>query len=170
MSFDDPFASAPAATAPATAAPAAPAPQASAVSSSDEALTITLKESGGFDAAWRVSKAPTVDDALSKLNEAKAKRLMETTKAMAGEFRAGDGGNGGRQAPQRQQQQQAAPAAAPASELPGDNCPHGRTHKEGVSKAGKPYSAYFCTAPRGQQCDPIWGKPPQAQQNGPIPF
>lgn len=174
MTFGNPFEENTEAPAVAENAPAA-APVVAPTHGSDEAVTLTLKEGGGYDAAWIVLKAPTVEGALALLDDAKSRKLGEQVKAAAEEFRSGSGGSATRQAnarpaPQQQQQQQRQ-QAAPTSPVPGDNCPHGRTHKEGVSKAsGKPYSAYFCNGPRGQQCDPIWGKPPQAQQNGPIPF
>ena len=186
MTFGNPFEenNAPAMEEPPAGSPASPVPTSSGVErasdlGSDEAVTLTLKEGAGFDAAWIVVKAPTVEGALTLLDDAKRHRLGERVKEAAEEFRSGSGGNSARQAntrpaPQQRQapaQQYNAPQAAAQSAVPGDSCPHGRTHKEGVSKAsGKPYSAYFCNGPRGQQCDPIWGKPPQAQQNGPIPF
>lgn len=179
MTFGNPFEenNAPAMEEPPAGSPASPVPTSSGVErasdlGSDEAVTLTLKEGGGFDAAWIVVKAPTVEGALTLLDDAKRHRLGERVKAAAEEFRAGSGGNSARQANARPapQQQQATAQQAAASPVPGDTCPHGRTHKEGVNKAGKPYAGFFCDGPRGQQCAPIWGKPPQAQQNGPIPF
>lgn len=39
------------------------------------------------------------------------------------------------------------------------NCNHGDMMlKEGTSKAGKPYHGYVCTAPKDQQCEPVWYK------------
>src|SRR5690606_11570148 len=168
MTFGNPFEenNAPAMEEPPAGSPASPVLKSSGVErasdlGSDEAVTLTLKEGGGFDAAWIVLKAPTVEGALALLDDAKSRRLGERVKAAAEEFRAGSGGNATRQAnaptaPQQRQQapaqQHSAPQAAAQSAVPGDNCPHGRTHKEGVSKAsGKPYSAYFCNGPRGQQ-------------------
>jgi len=36
-------------------------------------------------------------------------------------------------------------------------CKHGdMTLKEGTGKTGKPYRGYVCTAPKAEQCSPIW--------------
>lgn len=36
-------------------------------------------------------------------------------------------------------------------------CEHGaRTWKTGTSKAGKPWSAWMCTAPKSEACEPLW--------------
>jgi hypothetical protein len=50
------------------------------------------------------------------------------------------------------------PATPPAGD--GQYCEHGpREYKEGTSKAGKPYKAWFCSsADRDYQCAPKWVK------------
>lgn len=58
--------------------------------------------------------------------------------------------------PPAQQWNQAPPAPVQA----GPSCAHGpRTYKEGVSKQGKPYKAWFCSSQdRNNQCPAEWAK------------
>ena len=60
--------------------------------------------------------------------------------------------------PSQQPKPQGTPVAQPAGGGAAPTCEHGpRTYREGTSKAGKPYKAWFCSNPdRYAQCKPEW--------------
>ncbi|APC43198.1 hypothetical protein SEA_JAAN_50 [Mycobacterium phage Jaan] len=177
MSYEDPFADAPAADEPAEEAqqqtpPSQPAPKPVVAGGPAGDLSVTFKGDGSYASPWIVPKYATVADALVDLGEdpsvvagmGQAQRwmaLFERATKMAAHFAklsggapapANGGGNGGGQ----QRQQSRAPQAA--QEAPNGEerfCAHGKMEfKSGVSKkTGKPYKLFSCTAPRDQQCD-----------------
>lgn len=149
----DPFAAAPA---PEPEAPFDPAPQESNVVSlptqqapapgvvDPEKIVVTLKGGGGYDAPWIVIHATSIQEADSLLG-AEMAALMEKVKKAGAHFSGGTATAAPAQssAPAHQQ----APAGSP-------ECPPGWEYKTGVTKAGKPYKAYF--PPRGSNEKPIW--------------
>src|SRR5690606_21588116 len=138
MTFGNPFEenSAPAMEESPAGSPASPAPTSSGAErasdlGSDEAVTITLKEGAGFDAAWIVLKAPTIEGAFTLLDDAKRHRLGERVKEAAEAFRSGSGGNSARQAntrPAPQQRQQ-----APAQQIGRASCRDRGERREAVA-------------------------------------
>ena len=60
--------------------------------------------------------------------------------------------------PSQQPRPQGTPVAQPTGGGAAPTCDHGpRTYREGTSKAGKPYKAWFCSSPdRNAQCSPEW--------------
>ncbi|AER48759.1 ribonucleoside reductase class II [Mycobacterium phage Alma] len=182
MSYEDPFATAPA-DAPAeeaqqqteptpppakpvvnnTAAPVAVGPAGD--------LSVTFKGDGTYTAPWIVPKYASVDAALvdlgvdadevAKLGQGqKWFALFDRATKMAQHFaslgggaaKPASGGGGG-------SQRQAPPKAA--TEAPNGEkkfCKHGEMeYKSGTSKkTGKPYALFSCTAPRDEQCDAQW--------------
>lgn len=133
----------------------APAKKAAAkpveVQGPSDKIVVTLKGGAGFDAPWIVIHASNVAEAISTVRE--TADLMEITQKAAAHF-AGQKASGG-SAPARRG---AAPAAAQQAPN-GDSrqCEHGEMRfKSGVSKAGKPYKAFFCTADKSEECTPIF--------------
>ncbi|QFG12550.1 hypothetical protein PBI_TOAKA_50 [Mycobacterium phage Toaka] len=185
MSYDDPFADAPADSAPAEEAqqqtpPTPPAPAtvvtntAAPVTVSPAGdLSVTFKGDGTYTAPWIVPKYASVDAALVDLGVdpaavaelgqgAKWFALFDRATKMAQHFASLGGGTpnakpagGGGGGGQRQSAPQAA-KEAPNGEK--QFCQHGEMeYKSGTSKkTGKPYALFSCTAPRDQQCDAKW--------------
>lgn len=170
MTIADPFAKAPAAdeaqtTPEETTTQEAPitttvttksAPNAAGVGA-DGKVVLTFKGGSGFDAPWVVVHADGIQEAhefVSGDNASLLAQVMERVQSAAKHFagmapaspNAGSagGGNRGGGAP-------AAAQSAPGGET--RHCAHGEmVFKSGVSKAGKPYKLFSCTAPRDQQC------------------
>ncbi|ALA07861.1 hypothetical protein SEA_EXPLOSIONERVOSA_50 [Mycobacterium phage ExplosioNervosa] len=184
MSYEDPFATAPAddeaqaqpvdGGQPATTANPVPAPQPAAqvvnVSATGD-LSVTFKGDGSYSAPWIVPKYTSVDQALvdlgvdpdevAKLGQGqKWFALFDRAAKMNQHFATLTGGGkpattGGGGGGQRQ-----APPKA-ATEAPNGEkkfCKHGEMeYKSGTSKkTGKPYALFSCTAPRDEQCDAQW--------------
>lgn len=146
LSDIDPFDSAPADS---EATIEAPKP---VVAASDEGkVVLTFKGGRDFDAPWIVIHATSLEDAYEQLT-VKGEllgKVMERTHSAGRHF------SGSKPAPAPLvYQAQAAPQAA-QSAPGGENrfCEHGEmVFKSGVSKAGKPYKLFSCTAPRESQC------------------
>ena len=159
--MQDPFANAPAdeAQAPTTPEPAKKAAPKKAPVTVDVKpnivpageVVVTLKGGSGFDAPWIVIHAASVEDAEAQL-DANLAKLMEKTQKASSHFAGLGVFNGG--PPTRQERQ---PAPAEAQGAPGGEtraCRHGEMRfKSGISKAGKPYQAFFCTSgDRNDEC------------------
>jgi len=117
-----------------------------AVQNTEGKLTVTLKGGAGFDAPWIVIHADDAADALEQLKAPELKELMELTKKAGAHF-SGGSGSSARPAPQ---------SAAPAQSNAGSSapsCSHGAmTYRKGISKkTNKPWEAYFCPAPQGEE-------------------
>lgn len=117
------------------------------VQNTEGKLTVTLKGGAGFDAPWIVIHADDASDALEQLKAPELKELMELTKKAGAHF---SGGNGSAGRPQQ------AAASAPAQSNAGSSapsCSHGAmTYRKGISKkTNKPWEAYFCPAPQGEE-------------------
>ena len=133
------------------------------VNQTEGKLTITLKGGAGFDAPWIVIYADDAADGLAQMQDENLKKLMDIVKR-AGQHFSGGSGNSGRPA----QTQQSTPQAQNNSKPPQQSAPNGETRqcahgemtfRSGVSqKTGKPWKAFFCPAPKGQQCDAQWVK------------
>lgn len=154
LSFEDPFDEAPLdgdsqpASPPAKKAAVKKAPAAPEVS--DGKITLTFKGAGGYGDRWVVAHVTNPAEGLDLLNDPQFKELLDLSRKVA----SYDGKDG------------AAPAAAPAAPRGGTpqvaqqapngesrHCEHGEmVFKSGVSKAGKAYRLFSCTAPREQQC------------------
>lgn len=120
--------------------------------------SVTLKAGTGFDSPWIVLRGKTVEDLAEQFDGQPGSVLAKlmTRVAKAGEYfatqfsgqpaqpRGNGGGQRGGGAPQG------------AQEAPGGEkkfCKHGEMEfKSGVSKAGKAYQLFSCTAPRDEQC------------------
>ena len=114
-------------------------------------VVVTLKGGSGFDAPWIVIHAASVEDAEAQL-DANLAKLMEKTQKASSHFAGLGVFNGG--PPTRQERQ---PAPAEAQGAPGGEtrvCRHGDMRfKSGISKAGKPYQAFFCpSGDRNDEC------------------
>ena len=153
MSYEDPFGSAPTDDEAQTSAPEAPvAAKPAVVEQADGKVVLTFKGGRDFDAPWIVIHANSLEDAYEQVT-VKGEllgKLMERTKNAGAHFAgkppaAPQGGS----EPTRQ-------APAGAQQAPGGEtrfCEHGEmVFKSGVSKAGKPYKLFSCTAPRESQC------------------
>lgn len=136
-------------------------------------ISVTFKGGAGFESPWIVPKYGSVAEALvdfglsqaeiDKLSPAQRwSELMTRTQKMAQFFvgqGSGSGGGGGQRrggnGGGQRRQRQAPPKEA--QEAPGGEkryCEHGemRFHS-GVSKAGNPYQAFFCTSDdRNDEC------------------
>lgn len=170
---EEPFAAPPAeAPAPAKKAPAKAAAKKPAVGTvsvdvkpnllplDEGKVVLTFKGGTGFDAPWIVIHAKDLDDALDHVSGDNASTLatiMERTQ-IAGKHFAGlapakpaTGNSGGGQPAQRQAAPQAA-QGAPNGEV--RYCSHGEMRfRSGTSKAGKAYSAFFCSSgDRNDEC------------------
>jgi hypothetical protein len=160
--MQDPFASAPADEAQAPSAPE-PAKKAAPKKSitvdvkpnilpvGEGKVVVTLKGGSGFDAPWIVIHAASVEDAEAQL-DANLAKLMEKAQKAASHFTGLGVFNGG---PPTRQERQPAPAeaqGAPSGET--RVCRHGDMRfKSGISKAGKPYQAFFCpSGDRNDEC------------------
>ncbi|MEN8656253.1 hypothetical protein ABCR94_38210 [Streptomyces sp. 21So2-11] len=124
-------------------------------------IGMTFKAAAGYDAEWLT---PTVygqsadevstnavdlmkslaDKGVIELASHAAKKVRETHQPSAGK-------PGGAAPKTFQGGKVQSPSAGPA----GDNCPHGRTLREGQGQNG-PWGAMFCNAPKGSNCDPLW--------------
>lgn len=167
LSYEDPWASAPAdtqadeaqnapASAPATVTTAAAAAVDSvSVQHSTDGVSATFKFAGAYSDPWVVVKGADPADVYAKISTPEFKALMDRVQQIAGVYAgsaakpAGNAGGGG-----GGQQRQAAPKQA--QEAPNGEkrfCEHGEMEfKSGVSKAGNAYQLFSCTAPRDQQC------------------
>lgn len=169
MTIADPFAAAPAAdeaqntTTEETTTQEAPISTTATVTKSapsaavgaDGKVVLTFKGGSGFDAPWVVIHADGIQEAhefVTGDNASLLAQVMERVQSAAKHFagmgspapQAGGGNRGGGGAP-------AAAQSAPGGET--RHCAHGEmVFKSGVSKAGKPYKLFSCTAPRDQQC------------------
>ncbi|QGH80610.1 hypothetical protein SEA_RAHALELUJAH_50 [Mycobacterium phage Rahalelujah] len=172
MSYEDPFATAPA-DEPAEEAQqqTPPTPAASGVSvtnvakdsvsvqHSTDGVSATFKFEGAYSDPWVVVKGSDPSDVLGKVNDPAFKELMDRVKQIAtfygGSAKPASGGGNGGGGGQRQSAPQAA-KEAPNGEK--QFCQHGEMeYKSGTSKkTGKPYALFSCTAPRDQQCDAKW--------------
>ncbi|WP_449658138.1 hypothetical protein [Streptomyces buecherae] len=136
-------------------------------------IGMTLKSGPGYEAEWITpavygrTATEAAQAAVDLLTALAAKGVIPTTSAASVAVRqahqpakpgaaAGPGPAPGAQAP-------APAAAAPTFQngrvvLPDqapDQCPHGRTFREGTGAKG-PWAAMFCSGPQGAQCDPLW--------------
>ncbi|AKF14218.1 hypothetical protein SEA_LUCHADOR_54 [Mycobacterium phage Luchador] len=166
MSYEDPWATAPA-DAPADEAQAAPASAPATVTTaataavdsvsvqhSTDGVSATFKFAGAYSDPWVVVKGADPADVYDKISTPEFKALMDRVQQIAGVYAgsaakpAGNAGGGGGQ------QRQAAPKQA--QQAPNGEkrfCEHGEMEfKSGVSKAGNAYQLFSCTAPRDQQC------------------
>lgn len=77
--------------------------------------------------------------------------------ALEGILNAASAASGIAAPPSQQSRGASSPSPAAGSATP--SCVHGpRVYRKGVSKAGKPYEAWFCSNPdRDSQCKPEWG-------------
>ena len=117
-------------------------------------VVLTFKGGTGYDAPWIVIHAADLQDAHDSVTGDNASLLAATMErvqtagkhfsGMAPTKSSGGSAGGGGGAP-------AAAQSAPGGET--RHCAHGEmVFKSGVSKAGKPYKLFSCTAPRDQQC------------------
>ena len=126
-------------------------------------LTVTLKGGAGYDAPWIVIYADDAADALTQLRDPNIVELMDVVKKAGAHFSGGEATKAASQKPPAQTAQ-LRPGQPQGSTQPsnGENryCSHGEmTYREGVSKAGKPYRAFFCPSrDRNDQCAPQWVK------------
>lgn len=125
------------------------------VQASGDEVTLTFKESGGYDAAWVVIRAASVSSANAILDDFDGlSALLNKTKQVAGFFRGGapSQGNGGGGGGARKSNAPAAAQQAPNGEK--RYCSHGEMeYKTGNRKSdGKPYALFSCTGPRDEQC------------------
>lgn len=132
-----------------------------AVQGNDE-VVVTFKAGAGYDAPWIVVHAKDLRDALDQVsgdNHEVLKKLMEQV-AGAGKYFSALGGakpvNSNANTSQRPNT--APPAGATQGPGPAPTCAHGEmVWRSGVSKqSGKPYKLWSCTAPRDQQCKPVY--------------
>lgn len=123
-------------------------------------LTVTLKGGAGYDAPWIVIYADDAADALTQLRDPNIVELMDVVKKAGAHFSSGEAPKAASQKPQ--QAAQLRPGQPQGSTQPSNGesryCTHGEmTYREGVSKAGKPYRAFFCPSrDRNDQCAPQW--------------
>ncbi|MEU6704750.1 hypothetical protein [Streptomyces wuyuanensis] len=127
-------------------------------------IGITLKAASGYDAEWLT---PTVYGATA---DETAKRVRELVQALADngvielvssaavkmrdthQPAAGRSGSAPKEFKNGRVQAKQAPADVPAD----DDCPHGRTLREGKGSNG-PWAALFCNERnKSAQCDPLW--------------
>lgn len=122
-----------------------------AVGEGEGKIVSTYKEGAGYDASWTVVHAASVSDWFEVHDDPRFRELLDKQRKIAAYFRTQPPSQG-------QQVNQPNPSRAPqqAQEAPGGEkrfCSHGEmVFKSGVSKAGKPYKLFSCTAPRDQQC------------------
>ena len=154
MSYEDPFNNAPV-DAPAEEAqqPASESPWTPKVTVGSEGkVVLTYKGGKGYEAPWVVIHAADLDDALEQSKQFDKLKELFTNVSSGGKFFGDLGGppaTGGGGAPQSRAPQQAQQAPGGEQRF----CPHGEmVFKSGVSKAGKAYQLFSCTAPRDQQC------------------
>lgn len=132
-------------------------------------IGFTLKAAAGYDAEWLT---PTVYGSTAEETAQRGKDLLLAMKAVglieftaqAAEFTRSQfqGGPKTQAAPatakpsfQNGQVQYNQTPAAPAG-VPGDSCPHGRTHRSGTNAKG-PWEAMFCNERnKAAQCPPLW--------------
>lgn len=160
MSFDDPFDNAPmdADNDEAQGGAPAPAPKVKvskakpAADDSDGKVVLTFKGGRDFDAPWIVIHANGLQEAHDFVvgeNSALLATIMDKVKVASTYFAGKPAAPVGSPAPARQ-------APQVATQAPGGEtrfCEHGEmVFKSGVSKAGKPYKLFSCTAPRESQC------------------
>lgn len=137
----------------------------------DGKITATLKAGRDFDAPWIVIGAETAEELTALINAAgdaglgaavaNAARGLQATYSVGSAMGPVTQVSSTPTAPV----QEAAPVApvAPAQSVPPANgktvCPHGQRTVYNGSKNGRPYTAYFCTLPKGHpdQCAPEWG-------------
>lgn len=161
MSFDDPFDNAPLDAdnndepqggAPSPKVKVTKAKTASITPDSDGKVVLTFKGGRDFDAPWIVIHANGLQEAHDFVvgdNASLLATVMERVKVASMHFAGKDNQAAPAQAPQRS-------APQVATQAPGGEtrfCEHGEmVFKSGVSKAGKPYKLFSCTAPRESQC------------------
>lgn len=164
MSISDPFAAAPAAdeaqtTETNTTTQEAPISnnttviKSAASADTEREVVLTFKGGTGFDAPWIVIHAADLQDAHDQVsgdNATLLAQVMERTQSASKHF-ASMGSPAQNSAPRGGGGAPAAAQSAPGGES--RQCAHGdMVFKSGVSKAGKPYKLFSCTAPREQQC------------------
>lgn len=124
----------------------------------------TVKFGTGFDAPWLVAHGPDAKTINTITNTVDYRTLVDTTvqvaryaqKAWASSASTGSTATAvaTTEAPRPQPDRSAPPNGEKKY------CSHGeRQYKEGVSKAGKTYKAYFCSSQdKDAQCAPEWAK------------
>lgn len=132
------------------------------ISTEGEQVRITMKSGAGYEVPWITVDFPSIDVAHERLSDAERKsKLMDIFK-----ITAGASAKFAEQVAELKPANVSSPTAtsvgynprAPQgiAEAPGGEkrfCPHGEMQfKTGVSKAGKAYQLFSCTAPREQQC------------------
>lgn len=132
------------------------APNAAGVGA-DGKVVLTFKGGAGFDAPWVVIHADGIQEAhefVSGDNASLLAQVMERVQSAAKHFAGMAPASSGQRSGGAPRSGGGAPAAAQAA--PGGEtrqCAHGEmVFKSGVSKAGKPYKLFSCTAPRDSQC------------------
>jgi hypothetical protein len=131
---------------------------------SEDPITLTFKQSGGYDAPWTVLRAKSVDESLALVKEAVEKGLFKAVTWAAGEFAGKPTVTANvQQAPAQQSYQQPAqqaPQQQQGYQGDGRTCQHGvMTYKEGFNQAkGTNWKAYFCPTPKNTpgQCKPTF--------------
>lgn len=111
---------------------------------SNAKIVTTLKGGSGYDAPWVVIHTDTPAEALAILENDELRPLLDQAKKVGQYFSGGNSkpANNGKPAG----------ASQPSANAP--ECPPGWTYREGVSKSGKHYKAYF--PPQGSNDKPIW--------------
>lgn len=149
MSYEDPFATAPADDEAQAEVKVIKTP--SVQEGADAKIVMTFKEGSGFDATWNVVHAANAAEAKSILLDPEYKELLELQKKAASFFRGGAASASARPAAPAGATQP--PAWAPPK--PYDDF----VYKTGVSKAGKVWHAWMAPE-RGDDRPAKWFYPP----------
>lgn len=109
-------------------------------------VSSTMKAGSGYDAPWVVARSGTPKGLLGLLEDYNMKQVLTKTAEISSWF--------GRQFTPTKTGQ---PSKTEAPNGDTRTCAHGEmTFRSGVSRNGKAYKAFFCTAPREDQCSPVW--------------
>lgn len=124
-------------------------------------ITLTFKGGGAYADRWLVAHVANPAEGLELLKDPQFKELLDLSKRIASYDSGGSApAGGGNQQSQAQQPAQQSNVPQGATQAPGGEerfCSHGKMEfKSGVSKAGKPYKLFGCTAPRDSQCKAVF--------------
>jgi len=129
------------------------------VATTEEAFTITLKQSGGYESPWVVIRSGSAEEAKARLQEATESGLFDAVNQAVGSFAGKPTVKAAFQQPATQQNFPT-PTPPAASSGPSETCKHGEMNfKSGVNQnTGKAWKGHFCPTPKGtpDQCRPVF--------------